>query len=131
MRSVVPVAAAGQATAALVAAFLMHPVPAAAQPICGDTPVEVRVQVRQRHHAEWVARTSWSNCARKYYGDEWGSLRLAKGKSNVYCYYVGAWQRYYRNRPSVACRNYDSRPRYACFYRAIPCRYRANNGDDD
>lgn len=66
MRSVVPVAAAGQATAALVAAFLMHPTPAAAHRICGGTPMEVSVQVRERHHAERVARTLWSNCARKY-----------------------------------------------------------------
>jgi hypothetical protein len=131
MRSVLPITAAGQATAALVAAFLMYPAPAAAHRICGDTPVEVNVQVRERRHGESVAFALWSNCARSNYGDHWGSVGLARSKGRVFCYDVSARRSYYSNQGIITCDGgYIRYPRWVCFYRATPCRYRANNDDD-
>jgi hypothetical protein len=124
MRSVVPVAAAGQATAALVAAFLIYPVPpAAAHKICGDTPVEVNVHVRYWSHGKTVAKALWRSCARTKYGDQWGSLELARAKRD-FCYNVDAYRSYYRHQGLLTCDGDDDpRARWVCFYRATPCRY--------
>jgi hypothetical protein len=131
MRSVSPFAAAAPATAALVAAFLMQAAPADAQRICGDTPVEVSVQVWEKSHGYKVARVLWSNCARRNYGDQWGTLSLARGKRGPVCYDAGAWRSYYNNEGIITCPGSDIRyPTWVCFYRATPCRFRHRHNDD-
>ena len=131
MRNPIPVSAAAPALAAFVAAFPMHPSPAAAQRICGDTPVEVSVQVWEKSHGQKVATVLWSNCARRNYGDQWGSVGLARAKRGPVCYDAGAWRSYYNNSGIVTCPGSDIRhPRWVCFYRATPCRYRHQRQDD-
>jgi hypothetical protein len=131
MRSFFPLAATARATAAFVTAFLMQVAPAAAQRICGDTPVEVSVQVYEKSHGEKVARALWSNCARRNYGDQWGSLGLARAKRGPVCYNASAWRSYYNNSGIIACAASDIRyPTWVCFYRATPCRHRYQRQDD-
>ena len=129
MRSVIPIAAAVPATAALIAASLMQASPASAHRICGATAVEVSVQVQERQHAWRVARALWSNCARRHYGDEWSSLRMAKAKNEMRCYDVRAWRRYYRSDGIVRCDTEIRHPQLVCFLRAIPCRHRPDDDD--
>lgn len=125
MRNASPVVSAGSALVALVVACLCQAVPAAAQTICGDTAVEVRIQVFERRHAEGVARILWSNCARTTYGNQWSSVNLAQGKNGPICYDTRAWRSYYSSRKIITCSGGDVRaPRWVCFYRATPCRYR-------
>jgi hypothetical protein len=132
MSTTIPVSAAARALAACAAALLMQPSPAAAQRICGATPVEVSVQVWEKRHAESVARALWSNCARRNYGDAWGRVNLARQPSGVFCYDAGAWRSYYSSDGVVGCSGRDIRyPRWVCFYRATPCRYRPNSNSDD
>jgi hypothetical protein len=128
MRSVIHFAAAVPATTALIAALLVQASPASAHRICGATAVEASVQVQERRHAWRVARALWSNCARKYYGDEWSSLMMAKAKNEMLCYDVRAWRRYYRSDNIVRCDTEIRYPQLVCFLRATPCRYRS---DDD
>jgi len=131
MRRVIPFAAAAPATAAFIAALAIQPAPAAAQRVCGATPVGVKVRVWEQWHGKSLAKELWSNCARRHYGPGWGNLELARQESGVYCYPVGAWQRYYNNDGIVICpTNYGGS--WVCFYRAIPCRYGyQRNSDDD
>jgi hypothetical protein len=133
MRIAVPVSSAGPAIVALVAACLLQAGPAAARKICGDTPVEVTVQVRKWRHAGPVARIVWSDCARKTYGDEWSNLSIAKWRPDrPDCYDTRAWPRYYSSRPPATCTGTETRDaRWVCFYRATPCRWRRSNGRRD
>jgi len=133
MKIAIPVAPVGSALLALVAACLLQVLPAAAQRICGDTPVEVIVKARQKTHGEYMAPILWSSCARSVYGDQWGSLRLSAGNNGPECYYARARRSYYRSSRVIACPpgEYVRDPRWVCFYRAIPCRYPGNRGGED
>ncbi len=142
MKISIPVTSVGLAFVALVAALVMQTVPAAAQHICGDTAVEVRIHVFERRHAEGVGRILWSNCARRTYGDQWSNVDLARGgRDRLVCYSTYAVRSYYSNRNIITCSGGDVRsPRLVCFYRATPCRYRndgrrndgrRDQGDDD
>jgi hypothetical protein len=127
MRSAIPIAV--PATAALVAATLMQVSTASAHRICGATTIGVSVQVREEWHAQTVAWALWGNCARKYYGREWSSLEMSKDRTKVHCYDVRAWRRYYGSNGFVTCDSTIDRPRWVCFLRAIPCRYRSDDDD--
>lgn len=93
--------------------------------------MEVSVQVYEKSHAQKVARALWSNCARRYYGDQWGNPGLARAKRGPVCYNAGEWRSYYNNSGIVSCTGSDIRyPRWVCFYRATPCRSRHRHQDD-
>jgi hypothetical protein len=138
MRIPSPVSSAAFAFLVLAAACLLQAAPATAQRICGDTAVEVRIHVFERRHAEGVGRILWSNCARRTYGDEWSDVDLARGGRDgdrLVCYSTHATRGYYSSRHIVTCSGGDVRaPRWVCYYRATPCRYRYNghqNGEDE
>jgi hypothetical protein len=132
MRIASPVSSACSALVMLIASYLTMAAPAAAQRICGDTAVEVRIHVFERRHAEGVGRVLWSNCARRTYGDQWSNVDLARGgRDRLVCYSTFANRSYYSSRNIITCSGGDVRqPRWVCFYRAVPCRYRYNGRQD-
>jgi hypothetical protein len=88
--------------------------------------------VWERQHADKLAQAVWSNCARRYYGEEWGWIRAAQEKTRVRCYYAGTSRNYYRNNGIISCHGSEiAYPNWVCYYRALPCRYRPNSDEDE
>jgi hypothetical protein len=101
----------------LIAALVTQPTPAAAHPICGDTPVVVSGTFWDRSNAWGLARPRWSHCTRRVYGEGWTHWR--HGDAKVICHDAGMDYQI-----DVTCPHWDNNRKWVCYFMATPCRWR-------
>lgn len=105
------------AAVVFVAAFVVQSTPVAAHRNCRHTPVVVSGTFWDRSHAWGLARSRWSDCVRRVYGEGWTDWE--HGAAKVFCHNARLDYQIH-----VTCPSWDNHRRWVCYFKATPCRWR-------